>query len=229
MFWFSDFLNLFYPDVCAACGNGLFAGEQIICTHCLFHLPKTRFHELEGNPVEKQFWGKVAIHSATALYYFHKGERVQHLIHRLKYKGDTEVGTFTGNLLGYDLAAASRFRGITHVAPVPLHPAKKRLRGYNQSDFFAEGLAQVLKVPFLPDLLVRTTKTDSQTRKSRYSRYENMKSVFGVNPRFQLSDCHILLVDDVITTGSTLAECASELLTIPGASVSIATIAYARM
>src|SRR5689334_8139818 len=131
--FFSDLINFFYPDVCAACNNGLFKGEYIICTPCLFHLPKTNFHLVPENVVEKQFWGKVNVTSATALFYFNKGERVQHLIHRLKYHGDKDVGVFTGNMLGNDLIKTERFKTIDAIVPVPLHAKKLRTRGFNQS------------------------------------------------------------------------------------------------
>lgn len=225
----SDLLNLCYPLVCAACGNGLFQGESVICTHCLYHLPKTNFHLQEGNPVEKQFWGKVPVFAATALYYFNKGQRVQHLIHRLKYQGDKEVGSFTGRYLGLELLKAPRYQDLTHVVPVPLHESKKRLRGYNQSDFFGEGVAESMRIPFVSDFLIRQQATSSQTRKSRYSRFENMNRMFVLNERYETRKPHFLLVDDVITTGSTLASCAETLLLIPDSRVSLATIAYARL
>lgn len=227
--FFSELINFFYPDVCAACNNGLFKGENVICTPCLYHLPKTNFHILPGNAVEKQFWGKVNVYSATALYYFNKGERVQHLVHRLKYFSDKEVGVFTGKILGTDLLKSDRFVTIDAIVPVPLHANKLRTRGFNQSDFFAKGLSEAMNVPFISDYLIRLKATSTQTRKSRFSRFENVNRVFGVNPVAPFTPSHILLVDDVITTGSTLAACADVLLEVPGMKVSIATIAYARL
>ncbi|HMT28876.1 MAG TPA: ComF family protein [Bacteroidia bacterium] len=227
--WISDLVNLFFPEVCAACNNALFKGEAVICTNCLYHLPKTHFHKLEGNPVEKQFWGKVQISSATALYNFNKGERVQHLIHRLKYRGEKQVGTIAGKILGMDLKESERFSTVNAIIPVPLHASKLRIRGFNQSDFFAAGLAEAMEINFYPDFLVRTRATSTQTKKSRFSRFENVDKVFVVNPKYPSQPYHFLLVDDVITTGSTMASCAETLLEIPDAKVSIATIAYARL
>jgi ComF family protein len=225
----ADLINFFYPEVCAACNNALFKGEKTICTQCLFKLPKTDFHLLEGNVVEKQFWGKVQVTSATALYYFNKGERVQHLVHQLKYRGDKDVGVLTGNILGNDLLKSNRFTTIDAIVPVPLHAKKLRTRGFNQSDFFGRGLAEAMKVPFYSDLLIRLKETTTQTRKSRFSRFENVNRVFDWNPIYTVIPTHILLVDDVITTGSTLAACTETLLEKPNVKVSIATIAYARL
>ena len=228
-FWFSELINLFYPQVCAACNNGLFKGEEVICTQCLYHLPKTQFHKTPGNPVEKQFWGKVPVHSGTALYYFNKGERVQQLIHRLKYHGEKEVGTFAGRILGADLRKSDRFNTIDLVIPVPLHASKLRSRGFNQADYFGIGLSESLGVPFISDFLVRTKATETQTHKSRFERYQNVNQLFLLNPKHAGEPRHFLLVDDVITTGSTLTSCVASLLESPKAKVSIATIAYARL
>lgn len=228
-FWIDDLVNLFYPEVCAACNNGLFKGEHTLCTHCLYHLPLTNFHKFSGNPVEKQFWGKVPIQAATSLYFFNKGERVQQLIHRLKYQGEKEVGAFTGRLLGKQLLTSEIFASVDLVVPVPLHASKLRLRGFNQADFFASGLSEVMGQPCLPDFLVKQRASSTQTNKSRFMRFENVDRLFVVNEKYQKEACHFLLVDDVITTGSTLASCASSLLEIPGARVSVATIAYARL
>ncbi len=227
--WIPDLVNLFYPQVCAACNNGLFKGETTICTQCLFHLPKTGFHKMEGNQVEKQFWGKIPLHSGTALYYFNKGARVQQLIHRLKYHGEKEVGVFTGRMLGNELKGCDRFSAVNQVVPVPLHSSKLRSRGFNQADFFGIGLSEAMKIPFTADYLVREKATATQTHKSRFERFENVNRLFVINKELEPRPCHFLLVDDVITTGSTLTACAGALLEIHGARVSIATIAYARL
>jgi ComF family protein len=229
IFSIPDLINLFYPEVCSACNNALFKGEKTLCTNCLYHLPKTNFHLIAGNVVEKQFWGKVPLHSATSLYYFNKGERVQKLIHRLKYHGDKDVGTLTGRILGLELKICERFATVDTVIPVPLHSSKKRLRGFNQSDFFAEGLADSMGVKHVPDYLVRKKATSTQTRKSRFSRFENVDRVFSVNEVYKPDAQHFLLVDDVITTGSTMTACAEALLRWENCKVSIATIAYARL
>ena len=229
LFWFPDLINLFYPAVCAACSNGLFKGEKTLCTKCLYHLPKTGFHLVEGNAVEKQFWGKVPITSATALYYFNKGERVQQLIHRLKYHGEKEVGALAGRILGKELTSSVRFSTVNAIVPVPLHAKKLRARGFNQSECFGVGLSESIKAPFINDFLIRQHANTTQTRKSRFARFENVDKIFILNKKYSQEPRHFLLVDDVITTGSTLTSCAEALLEIPGSKVSIATLAYARL
>lgn len=228
LFRISDLLNLLYPEVCAACNAALFRGEMVICTQCLFRLPKTNYHLEPGNPVEKSFWGKVPITSATALYFFNKGERVQHLVHRLKYDGEQEVGELAGRILGSDLLQSPSFSSVKAVVPVPLHAGKLRARGFNQADCIARGIAQSLSVPVYPDFLIRRKATETQTRKTRYERFENVDRIFVLNPKYHPSPEHYLLVDDVITTGSTLTACAEALLEIPGARVSVSALAYAR-
>jgi len=228
-FWLPELIHLFYPEVCAACGNSLFTGEKTLCTQCLYYLPKTGFHLSLDNIVARQFWGKVDIHSATSLYFFHKGEKVQRLIHRLKYRGEKEVGVLTGKIQGQLLLQSPLYQGINMIVPVPLHHKKLLVRGYNQSDYFAKGISEIIKAPFVPDFLVRSKVTQTQTRKSRFSRFENVDKVFQINNKYGREPKHFLLVDDVITTGSTLASCAETLLQVAGSRVSIATIAYARL
>lgn len=227
-FRLSDLLHLLYPEVCAACSAALFRGELVICTRCLHQLPKTHYHLEPGNPVEKVFWGKTRVHSATALYFFNKGERVQHLVHRLKYEGEQEAGVLAGRMLGSDLLQSPAFSTVRAVVPVPLHAGKLRIRGFNQAEVIARGLAEALSVPLYPDFLIRRKATETQTRKTRYQRFENVDRIFILNPKYHPSPEHYLLVDDVITTGSTLTACADALLEIPGAKVSVAALAYAR-
>lgn len=222
-----DFLTMIFPRVCQACGHALFKGEEVICTFCQFHLPKTGFYLRPENPVTRTFWGKVPIESASAYYFFYRGNRVQHLIHRLKYKNGKEIGIKIGQLYGGELAKSNLYCGIQAVVPVPLHKSRLMKRGYNQSDFIARGIADAMGVHVENNLLLRKLKTETQTKKKRFHRYENMKSVFEINALNKSSARHFLLVDDVITTGSTLASCAEELLKLPGSKVSIGALAYA--
>lgn len=227
MAFLSDLLHLFYPQVCASCGNSLYDGERSICMLCRVLLPRTGFESEPGNPVEKQFWGKVPIHAATSLFTFRKGSKVQHLVHRLKYHGDTAAGTEAGRMLGTTLSESGRFGGIDIVAPVPLHRKRLLMRGYNQSQPVAEGIAEMLNVPCMPGLLLRIKAADSQTSRGRYARWENAGRSFGVNPAADVRGKHILLADDVITTGSTLSACAEVLLSHGATSVSVASLAFA--
>ncbi len=221
-----DFLWMMYPVLCAACGRPLFRGEECICTPCRFHLPRTGFHLQAENPVVRHFWGKANVKNATAYYYFSKGERVQRLIHQLKYKGRQDVGVFIGFLLGNELRH-SVYNDTDLIIPVPLHKSKLKKRGYNQSDCFAEGLARGLEKEFSFTILERVEATETQTRKHRFERYRNVDNIFQVADESAIAGKKILLVDDVITTGSTLISCAEALLKVPGTIVNVAAIACA--
>lgn len=218
---------LVFPETCPACTAPLRKGENCLCTSCRFRLPRTRYHQDENNPVVKHFWGKVKIEAASAYYHFGKGEKVQRLIHHLKYKGRKDIGFFTGELFGFEIMNTSPFSTVDIIIPVPLHPSKLRQRGYNQSDSFAEGIATAMGVVFDPNGLRRLKSTDTQTQKHRYERYENVNKVFELSSSDKLRGKHVLLVDDVVTTGSTLIACAEELLSSPGTKVSIGALACA--
>ncbi len=224
---FDDFISLIYPHVCMACGRSLFKYEECICLYCRYHLPKSNFHNEAINPVSKLFWGKVNVHSAAAYYLFQKGGKVQHLIHQLKYKERSEVGVYIGELYGKDLIKSELFNTVDCIIPVPLHPKKQVKRGYNQSEMFANGLAASMNVSVNISSLTKSTATETQTRKSRFSRWENVKEVFVLNQAETLENKHILLVDDVITTGSTIESCVQKLNTIKGVKVSVVAMAYA--
>ena len=225
--WGSDLLGLLFPNLCNACGASLFNGEKLICTKCLFDLPFTDYHLYKENKVMKQLWGRVPLNAAMALLYFRKGAKAQRLIHSLKYNGKTDVGILLGSMIGERLKLSSLYSDIDFSIPVPLHHQKLRSRGYNQSSFIAEGIAQTINIPFKEEILIRTVSTESQTRKNRFSRYENMKAVFKVPETDQITGKHILLVDDVVTTGATLESCANTLLENGALKVSIAAIAFA--
>jgi ComF family protein len=222
-----DLLHLLFPECCRACGKALFKGEKVICTFCLFHIPRTNYHKYAGNPVEKKFWGKVPIEHASAFLLYNKGQRVQRLIHQLKYNGAVEIGTHLGNLFGNELKHSELFTGIDAVVPVPLHVSRLQKRGYNQSEFPAMEIAKCLNCVMDKKLIYRPVKTDTQTRKHSYERWENVESVFRLNESSKHNYHHVLLVDDVITTGSTLASCAAVLINEARLKVSIAALAVA--
>lgn len=225
----NDFISLFFPRVCQACGATLFKSEDVICTFCNYRLPRTNFHLEEDNQISRIFWGRVDIASAAAFYFFRKGSRVQHLIHRLKYKGEKEIGIFIGKQYGFDLKESKLFNTVEVVIPVPLHPKKQKKRGYNQSEQFAIGLAEAMQIEMDEKNLVRSVATETQTRKSRFKRWENVKEIFVVKDAEKLEGKHILLVDDVITTGATIESCANALLKISDIKVSVAAIAVAKV
>ena len=224
----TDMIGLLFPNLCNGCGLSLYPTEKVICTHCLYDLPYTDFHLHSDNRVAKQLWTRLPFEAAMAMLYFKKGTKVQQLIHNLKYNGKTEVGHHLGNLLGEKLALSVNYKAIDYIIPVPLHPKKERTRGYNQSVCIADGIAEVLGVPVHKTLLIRKKITETQTRKSRFIRYENMLSVFELLEPEQLHHKHILLVDDVITTGATLEACGNSLIAGGTKKLSIAGVAFAQ-
>jgi len=227
MNYFQDFFSLIYPNNCMACGNNLFRNERLICTSCLFHLPKTNFHLVTDNPISQIFWGRCKINTAASAYFFTKAGKVQHLVHQLKYKGKKEIGIFIGEMYGKELLQSPDFIKSEVIIPVPLHPQKEKKRGFNQSEVFANGLSISMKLPIDTKTLIRTFASETQTRKTRFKRWENVKEIFSLQNADHLKNKNILLVDDVITTGATIEACVNLLNTIENASISIASIAVA--
>lgn len=225
--WFADFLNLFYPTVCAACGERLVVQEKVICTRCLVDMPKTHFHHQQDNPVSQLFWGRAKVENATALFRFQKGSRFQELLHLLKYKGRQDVGIELGRQLGFELKTSELYNNVEVVIPVPLHPKREKKRGYNQAECIAVGIAESMEIMVQSKNLIRNTATETQTKKSRIERWQNVESIFVINNEVELENKHILLVDDVVTTGATLEACVQALLKISGIKVSIAALAMA--
>ncbi|MCD8741917.1 ComF family protein [Mucilaginibacter roseus] len=225
--YLADLIALIFPELCAACDTQLVKGERVICTACRFDLPYTNFHQQKENIVARQFWGKLKVEHAYALLYFTKGGKVQNMVHRFKYDGEKQIGIALGKIAGEQLNGVDQADKIDYIIPVPLHKSKLRKRGYNQSKLFANGLAEKLNTLVEINNLIRVVATETQTRKSRFARFENMQQVFTVANADKLTGKHVLLVDDIVTTGSTLEACGIELLKIPGLKLSIATIAYA--
>ena len=222
-----DFFSLFFPDLCAACGTNLFNNEHVICTKCIFHLPVTNFHNDPENRLSKQLWGRFIFEQASSFVYFRKGGRVQNIMHQLKYNKRPQAGFRMGQLYAQVLKDSGKWKLPDLIVPVPLHPAKLRIREYNQSESIADGLASILKIPVISDNLIRTANTETQTKKSRFDRYENLAGAFTCRFPGSLIAKHILIVDDVFTTGATLEACSSVLLEIEGVRISIVTVAFA--
>ncbi|MDN3551806.1 ComF family protein [Mucilaginibacter aquaedulcis] len=226
--YLADFISLLFPELCPACQASLVANEHIICSDCTYNLPYTNFHLQADNIVAQQFYGKINVQAAYALYYFTKGGKVQNLMHHFKYMGMQQIGGLLGNMAGAQLIQNPVFNAVDVIIPVPLHKSRLKERGYNQSTCFANGLAQKLNAVVEDNNLQRAVATATQTHKSRFARFENMQEVFVVRQPEKLTNKHVLLVDDIITTGSTLEACGIELLKVPGLKLSIATIAYAQ-
>ncbi|TKG93404.1 ComF family protein [Puteibacter caeruleilacunae] len=223
----NSFIDLIFPRTCPGCGKRLLIHEKGICTHCLFHLPKTNFIINEDNPVAQSFWGRAYLQHAAAYIYFQKGSIVQHMMHQLKYHNNTEIGIQLGKKYGAELAKSSLFTNIDCIIPVPLHRKRLRKRGYNQSSCIARGISSALEIPVMEKVLIRGTNSASQTKKRRYERWDNVKTIFQVENPEIIKHKHVLLVDDIITTGATLEACAQQLLLVDGVKVSVAALCYA--
>ncbi len=222
-----NLLDFLFPTLCIACGNRLVTQERFLCIDCWSDLPVTDFHLNKENKVAKLFWGRVGIENATAFFAFNKGSKYQHLVHFIKYKGMKELGFEVGRRFGFTLLQSPEFKNIDVIIPVPLHPKKQKIRGYNQSEWIAKGIAETLNKTLIVNNLIRNLHTSTQTRKNRYERWENVENIFEVIDKQQLAGKHVLLIDDVVTTGSTLESCAFQLLQAENVKVSIATLAFA--
>jgi ComF family protein len=222
-----DFISLLFPRLCYACGNHLLRNEKLICTECYVLIPRTNYHLNVENPVAQLFWGRCLLEKATAFSFYNKGSRIRNLIHNLKYKGIQEVGFELGRIYGNTLKSNGFTNGIDIIIPVPLHPLKMRKRGFNQCDLISSGLSEVTGLPVNTDSLIRISVSDTQTKRSRYERWTNVEGIFSVTDPGSLRGCHVLLIDDVITTGSTIESCTNELLKVEGVRVSVVALAYA--
>jgi ComF family protein len=225
--WINGLEHLLFPSVCPGCGVAGISRHNIFCVSCEYNLPYTDFHLYADNQVTDIFWGRLNLEAATCLLYFGAQGIVRRIIHNLKYEGRQDVGKDLGKRLGARIVNGGVFPAVDYVIPVPLHANKKRIRGYNQSESLAEGIAEVMNIPVKTNILSRSVHNPTQTRKSREERIENVGGIFKLNNPEALEGKHILLVDDVITTGATLESCALTLLSVPGAKVSIAAIAIA--
>jgi ComF family protein len=223
--WGENLLSLFFPQYCPGCGHTLGRTERAICVKCLARLPRTCMHEQEDNPLEKMLWGRVAALSATAFLHMPRHSLVHRLLHDLKYHQNQEVGKRLGQLFGAELASGRRLAGVDCIIPVPLHPRKQRARGYNQCHCIAEGMTSAMGCAWDGAALVRTKFTQSQTRKHRFERWQNVGEIFRVANPGTLAGRHVLLLDDIITTGATVEACASALTNVPGLRLSVAALA----
>jgi len=219
-------LNLLFPKVCGGCRSPLLKTETIICTQCRHSLPIACHHRTSNNAMKNVFYGRFPLEQATALLQFQKRGITQQLLHNLKYRGQYKISNFFGKWLGTELSENENYRSIDMVIPVPLHKQKMKKRGYNQVSGFGQEIAMALKVPFREDVLIKVSKTHSQVFKKRLTRFV-AEEIFTITKPEVISNKHILLVDDIVTTGATLENCAQQLLKSPQVKLSVATIAIA--
>lgn len=222
----SSLIHLFFPHVCDGCGIDLTPSEEILCLNCLENLPRTDFQHYDINPVAKVFRGRVNIRHAMAAYYYRKSSLLQSLIYRFKYHNRQDIALQMGRQIGHMLLQSKWLHEITGIIAVPLSKHRERSRGYNQAALLAAGIAAVTRKPVLTNVLIRKNYVSSQTRKNRELRWENVAAAFALNNAAGIRDQHILLVDDVITTGATTEACCLTLLQAK-VNISVCSLAYA--
>ncbi len=224
--WIDPIFWLYFPKNCPACGRPLRLFGANVCGRCSQNLPETHFFEASNNPIEKIFYGRLPINAGAAAWYFHKNSALQALLFQLKYKSNKDVGLFIGKQMGALLAASERFDSIDALVPVPLHPQALSKRGFNQAALICEGIGQVWHKPVLTGAIARTKHTSTQTKQTRAERWDNMENAFTIKDPTSINGMHLLIIDDVITTGATIEACGKTLLTIKDVRVSVAAAAY---
>jgi ComF family protein len=222
-----DFLSLIFPRICQSCGEHLVRNELLICIACLADMPTTDYHIMRDNNLEKELWGRCYVERAAAMCYYRRESRMQNLIHRLKYHGVTDIGVYLGEYYGRLLKNSGFTDDIDSLIPVPLHPSKRLSRGFNQSSLICEGISQSTGLELIEGVLIRSSRSSTQTRRSRSERWENVEGIFEVSNSERIENKHILLVDDVVTTGSTVEACVNKLKEYKGVRVSVAALATA--
>ena len=222
---FHSLYSILFPKICFGCGKHLQQKLNHICIECRASLPRTNYHKLQENPLNKIFWGRIPIENVFSYYQFQQSGKVRRLMHYFKYKGVKEIGITVGELYGNELMEANVVGNIDLIVPVPIHQKKIKERGYNQSQFLAKGISNSTGIEYDPEVVIKNLHTGSQTKKDRYSRWQNISSSFTVVKKDELVNQHILLVDDVLTTGATIEACGIQLLQQPGVKISVATMA----
>lgn len=219
-------LHLLFPHICTGCGSDILHEKSVLCMRCIDAMPETNFELHPDNPVEKIFWGRLPLAGATAQFYFTKESLMQHLMHQFKYKGNKELGMQLGKIMGVQIKKSARFEADALV-PLPLFAAKEKRRGYNQAAILCEGMAEAMNLPVLDKIISRPRHTETQTKKGRIERWKNMEGKFILSDADAIKNMHLLLVDDVVTTGATLEACGNELLKAENVRLSIATLCIA--
>ena len=224
--YLEDFLHLFFPHNCIGCGTDILNNEDLLCAKCLTQLPETGFLSKPANPVEKIFYGRLIVQHAGSAFYFNKDSLLQHLIIQFKYRNNKAAGIYLGKILGTLAYNAARFKDVDIIVPLPLNEKKLFKRGYNQASLLGKGVAEILHKPIIENAVERIQFTETQTHKNRITRWQTMEGVFKVSRELLLKNKHILLIDDIVTTGATLESCGAAILEIENTKLSICTLAY---
>lgn len=226
--WLDSFFRLFFPQTCTICDGALPHGEERLCLKCHIGLPRTGYYLKENNPVEKLLWGRMPTERASSFFFYERGSDFRHVLYNLKYKGDHEMGRIMGRQIAVEMKESPFFEGVDIIVPIPLHKKKEKQRGYNQSERIAIGISEITGIPVNSVSVKREKYTESQTRKSVFQRFENVETIFSVSNPGGLEGKHLLLVDDVMTTGATVISAGDALRQIPGVRLSVLTLAVAR-
>lgn len=224
---FDQLTHLLYPVVCTGCGSDYLDKNELLCLRCLARLPKTYFENIPNNPLEKIFTGRIPVAAAHSEFYFSKGRIVQQLMHELKYRQNASIGTYLGEIMGNSILHSSRFVGIDYLVPLPLFPDKEFKRGYNQALVICNGISKTSGIPVHSGNVIRRRATESQTRKHRAERWDNVADSFLVSSPDKLQGKKIMLIDDVVTTGATLEACGQVILEVGASELYLATLAIA--
>jgi ComF family protein len=225
--YFKSLLSLFYPPLCVGCSDALLNSETYFCAECLKKLPVTDYHLQTENPAKERLAGKIPVERATAYLYYNKEGLGQKTVAEIKYHGNQQLGSWVGERLAQNLLPSGFFEGIDFLVPVPLHPKKMRKRGFNQAEAIALGISKITQIPLETTILYRGRANETQTKKSLYERWKNTQGIFQIVDNQLFEDKHLLLIDDVLTTGSTLEACAQALIKTKNVRISILTLAIA--
>jgi ComF family protein len=223
---FQSIAHLFFPHYCMGCKIGLSSRAQLLCYSCAQLLPATKFFQLADNPVERSFYGRLHIANAAAAFYFSKDSLLHDLLVEMKYLHNKNAGYYLGKLMAYQILMAKRFETVDALIPLPLHPKKFAIRGYNQAELICQGISEVWNKPIITNAVARTSFSETQTHRNRISRWQNMNGIFSLAHPEIIAKKHVLLIDDVTTTGATLEACGKAILMGNSVTLSIATLAF---
>ena len=221
---FRDVREILIPRTCEVCQNRLYAGESIVCSKCASSLERTLWRGREGNGIERIMWEKIPIKRANATFRYDRATNSEEVLFALKYRSQRHLGRYLGRCMAQDLEGTDFFSGIDAIVPIPLSRERQQKRGYNQSELIARGLEEATGIPVRCDIVKRIVDNESQTRVSPQKREENVRGIFKVCTEEDLSRMHLLIVDDVLTTGSTIMSCGKELAKCGCNAISVLTL-----